>query len=78
MLQKSKTAGLKNIFSPIVLGIITNEIPLTIRQAYNSLLRHIRKEVLTRRIIALLLFTAVGCQQFCKESRKCQTKRESC
>ena len=42
-----------------------------------SPLRHIRKGVLIRRNIASHLFTAVGCQQFRKESRK-NIKRELC
>ena len=51
--------------------IITNEVPVTILQACISLLRHIRKGVLIRRNIASdLCYTAVGCQQFRKESRK--------
>ena len=57
--------------------IITNEVPPTILQAYMSLPRHIRKGVLIRRNIASHLFTAVGCQQFRKESRK-NIKGELC
>ena len=51
--------------------IITNEVPVAILQAYVSLSRHIRKDVLIRQNIASdLCDTAVGCQQFRKESRK--------
>ena len=64
------------MFSRFVLGMITNEIPVTILYAYISLPRHIRKGELISRIIASHLCTAVGCQQFCKESSKRQTKRE--
>ena len=39
-----------------------------------GILRHIRKSVLIRRIIALHLCTAVGGQQFRKESKKLQTR----
>ena len=53
--------------------IITNEVPITILLAYVSLSRHIRKGMLIRRNIASdLCDTAVGCQQFRKESRKRQ------
>ena len=62
------------MFARIVLVIITNEVPVAILQAYISLPRHICKGVLTRRIITLHLCTAVGCQKFCKESRKRQTR----
>ena len=52
-------------------AIITNVVPVTILQAYISLPRHIGKGVLIRRINASdLCGTAVGCQQFRKESRK--------
>ena len=45
--------------------IVTNEVPVTILQAYIFLSRHIRKSVLIRRNIASeLCDTAVGCQQF--------------
>ena len=43
-------------------------------QAYMSLARHMRKGRLRRWIIASPLCRAVDCQQFCKESRKRQTK----
>ena len=39
-----------------------------------GILRHIRKSVLIRRINALRLCTAVGGQQFRKESKKFQTR----
>ena len=50
--------------------MITNEVPVTILQAYFSLPRHIRKDILIRRIITSDLRTAVGCLQFRNESRK--------
>ena len=52
--------------------MITNEVPVTILQAYFSLPRHIRKGVLIRWIITSDLCTAIGCQQFRTESRKLQ------
>ena len=55
--------------------LVSSTPPLvTILQAYMSLTRHIRKGVLIRRNIASHLFTAVGCQQFRKESRKHRRK----
>ena len=54
--------------------MITNEVPATILQAYISVSGRIRKDVLRRRIIGPYLGTAVGCQQFHKESRKHQTR----
>ena len=54
--------------------IITNEIPVTILLAYMSLPQHIRKGVLIKRNIASDLCTAVGSQQFCKESSKRQRR----
>ena len=52
-------------------AIITNEIPVTILQAYISLSRHIRIGALIRRNIASdLCDTAIGCQQFRKQPRK--------
>ena len=52
-------------------ALITNEVSITILQAYISLSRHIRKGVLIRRNMASdLCDTAVGCQQFRKELRK--------
>ena len=51
--------------------ILTNELPVTILQAYISLSRHTRKGMLIRRNIASnLCDIAVGWQQFRKESRK--------
>ena len=51
--------------------IITNEVPVTILQAYISLSRCIRKGVLIKRNIASdLCDTAIGCQQFRKELGK--------
>ena len=51
--------------------IITNEVPETILQAYISLSGHICKGVQIRRNIGSdLCDTAVGCQQFRKESKK--------
>ena len=47
----------------------TNEVPVTIRQAYFSLRRHIRQGILIRRIITSDLCTAVVCQQFRKKSK---------
>ena len=52
--------------------MITNEEPVTILQVYFSLPRHIRKGMLIRWIITSDLCTAVGCQQFHRESRKLQ------
>ena len=55
--------------------INTNEVPVTIQQAYMSLSLHIRKGELVRRNIALdLCGTAVGCQQFRKVFRKRQKR----
>ena len=55
--------------------IITNEVPATILQAYISISRHIRKGVLISRNVSSDLYeTEVGCQQFCKESRKHQRR----
>ena len=54
--------------------MITTEVPVTILLAYFSLSRHIRKSVLIRRIITSDLCTAVGWQQFRKESRKLQRR----
>ena len=50
--------------------IITNEVPVTILQTYMPLSRYIRKGVLIERNIGSDLCTTLGCQQFCKESRK--------
>ena len=74
MLYKSKQLVFeKNSFRLLFYVIITNEVPVTILQAYLSLSRHIRKGVLIRQNIAPDLYgTAVGCQQFRKESRKRQ------
>ena len=64
----------KNV-SRIVHVIITNEVPVTILQAYIFLSRHIRKGVLIRRnIVSDLCDAAVGYQQFHKESRKRQKR----
>ena len=52
--------------------MITNEVPVTILQAYFFLPRHICEGMLIRRIITSDLCTAVGCQQFCNESRTLQ------
>ena len=73
---KIKTAGLrkKKSFHVLFHVIITNKVPVTILQAFTALPRHIRKGSLIRPIIASHLCTAVGCQQFRKESRKCQRK----
>ena len=62
------------MFLWIVYLIITNEVRVTILQAYISLQRHIGQCMLKRRIIASDLCTAGGCQQFRKESRKRQRK----
>ena len=64
------------MFSRLVSVIITNEVPLTILQAYIPIPRQIRKCMLIRRIVALLLYTAVivGGQQFRKQWRKLQTR----
>ena len=53
--------------------MITNEVPITILQAYLSLPRHIRKGIMLM-IITSDLCTAAGCQQFRKESRKLQRR----
>ena len=62
------------MFSRIVQVIITNEVAVTILQAYIPISRHIHKGVLIRRIIASHLCTTVGRQQFCDESRKLQKR----
>ena len=54
--------------------MITNEVLVTIVQAYFSLPRLIRKGMVIRWIIASDLCRAVGCQQFPKESRKLQRR----
>ena len=54
--------------------IITNEIPVTLLQAYIPIPRHFRKSVLIRRIIGSRLCKAVVGQQFSKRSRKLQTR----
>ena len=54
------------------MSLITNEVPVTILQAYMPLPRHIRKDVLLRPIYVRC--TAVGCQLFRKESRKRQRR----
>ena len=57
--------------------IITNEVSVTVLQAYMSLPRHIRQGVVIRQIIAPgLCNTEVDCQQFRKESRKRQRRFE--
>ena len=58
-------------------AIITNEISVTVLQAYMSLPRHIRHGVVIRQNIPPdLCNTAVDCQQFRKESRKRQRRFE--
>ena len=52
--------------------MITNEVSVAILQSYMSLPQHIRKAPLIRRIITPRLCTAIGSQQFRKESRKLQ------
>ena len=54
--------------------MITNEVPVMILQACFSLPRHIRNGMFIRMIITSDLCTAVGCQQFRKESRKLQRR----
>ena len=54
------------MFSPIVSGHNHSRIA--------GILRHIRKGVLIRRIITSHLCTAVGGQQFRKESKKIQSR----
>ena len=72
---KIKTAGLwKKCFHKLFHFMITNEVPVNILQAYFSLQRHIRKGILIRWIITSDFCTAVGCQQFHKESRKLQRR----
>ena len=72
---KTKTAGiLKECFHELFQVIITNEIPVTLLKAFIPIARHIRKGVLIRRIIGSRLCKAVGGQQFCKQSRKLQTR----
>ena len=51
--------------------IITNELPLTILQAYVSLPRHIRKGMLLKWILRQMT-TEVGSQRFRKASKKRQ------
>ena len=74
VLQKSKQLVFKKCFHELFHVMITNEVPVMILQAYFSLPRHIRNGMLIRMIITSDLCTAVGCQQFCKESRKLQRK----
>ena len=72
---KIKTSGLwKKCFHVLFHVMITNEVSVTILQAYFSLPRHIRKGMLMRWIITSDLCKAVGCQQFRKESRKLQRR----
>ena len=54
--------------------MITNEVPAPILYGYIPIPRHIRKGVLIRRIIESHFCTAVGGQQFRKESRKLQMR----
>ena len=72
VLQKSKQLVFEKMFLRRLLFyvMITNEVPVTILQAFFSFPRHIREGMLIRRIITSDLCTAVGCQQFCNESRK--------
>ena len=72
VLERSKQLVLKKKMHHVLFCfIITNAVPETNLQAYTSLSRHIRKDLLTRRSIASdVCDTAVGCQQFCKELRK--------
>ena len=62
------------MFHVLFHAIITNEVPVTILQAYMSLPRHIRNGMLIRQNIVTDLCTAGGSQQFCKESRKRQRR----
>ena len=50
--------------------MITNEILVSILQAYMSLSQHIRIGIVVRRNIASDLNTAAGWQQFCKKTGK--------
>ena len=68
--KKSKTAVFKKCFYVLFQVIITNEVPETILYAYIPIPRYIRKGVLIRRILTSHLCTAVGGQQFQKESQK--------
>ena len=58
--------------------MITNEVLVTIFQAYLFFPRHIRKDMLIRWIITSDLCTAVGWQQFRKQSRKLQRRIKLC
>ena len=62
------------MFSRIVSCHYHQRLPVTILQAYISLPQHIRKGMLIRWILASDLCTAVGCQQFRKESTKCHRR----
>ena len=71
MCFKKETVGLlKKCFHVLFQVIITNEIPVTLLLAYIPIPRH----VLIRWIIGSRLCTAVGGQQFCKQSGKLQTR----
>ena len=71
VLQKSKQLVFeKKCFHVLFHVMITNEVPVTILQAYFFLPLHIRKDMLIRWSITSDLRTAVGCQLFCKESKK--------
>ena len=72
--EKTTTGLLKNCFHVLFQVIITNKIPVMLVQSYIPILRHIRKVVLIRRIIGSHLCKTVGGQQFCKQSRKLQTR----
>ena len=66
--------SLKKCFHVLFHVMITDEVPVTLLQAYLSLPQHTRKGMLIRWINTSDLCTAVGCQQFCKESRKLQRR----
>ena len=74
MFSKLKQLVYKKSFHVLLQAIITNEVPVTILQAYISLPRHIRKGALIRRFLASHICTAVDCQEFRKASRNGQTR----
>ena len=74
LLKSQQLVFEKKSFHVLFHVVITNEVPVTILQAYMSLPRHILKGVLINTDIASELCTAVGGQQFRKISRKCQRR----
>ena len=72
-LKKQKQLVLKSFYVSFQV-IIINEVPVAILWAYILIPRHNRKILLISRIFASHYCTAVGGQQFHKESRKLQTR----